>query len=398
LLRDTPFAEYPRDATAIAAAKELSRLGDAYAGPRDADGQVSARTLFRGGLRKDGKCYFAGQTWGPYVSQFLLHPANLGAQPLDQMFLSHRARVDYLTDEKDWEWVQKGGFPSGQPQHDRIRRHLRDGRGLSAYAHADETIQPYLVAHLIMQTAGLRGNADSPYLGNRNEKPFATFGAPDVVGTLGAVARAALIAAGHQKWNVHLRHRPESGGGLVHLAKTQRAEGLLRRQSGESDGLHEVALGSAGVKLSHHRHGSYLLSQAYPEGAPAEPSYPSGHAAVAGACITALKFFYDCERPIVSCLPVLTPSNDGLYLKPYQGLEAAQMTFNSELGKLGHNVSFGRGLHAGVNWRSDVDAGMLLGEEVAIAFLKDQAAAYRERFAVKLRKFDGGLEAIGNKS
>jgi hypothetical protein len=244
---------------------------------------------------------------------------------------------------------------------------------------------------------GLRGNADSPYTGQQNEKPFATFGAPDVVGTLGAVARAALIAAGHQKWNVHLRHRPESGGGLVHLAKTKRANRILKRQTGGNDSLHEMVLDSAGLKLSHLRHGSFLLAQAYPEGAPSDPSYPSGHGAIAGACITALKFFYDCERPIVRYMPVLAPSADGTTLEPYAGIEAAQMTFNSELGKLGHNVSFGRGLHAGANWRSDADAGMLLGEEVAIAFLRAQARSYSERFAVKVRKFDGTFETIGNK-
>jgi hypothetical protein len=397
LLRDTPFATYEADVLAIAAVKELDRLGEGYRGPRDADGKVTAQTLFRGGLRKGGKTYFAGESWGPYVSQFLLHPTRMGAQPLDQKFQSYRPGVDYLSDEKDWEWIQKGGSPSRRTQSDPVRRHLRDGRGLSAYAHADEAIQAYLVAHLIMQNAGLRGNADSPYLGNQNETPFATFGAPDIVGTLGAVARAALIAVGYQKWHIHLRHRPESGGGLAHLAKTQRDEGMLQRQTGERDRLHEAALESVALKLSHVRNGSYLLAQAYPEGAPLEPSYPSGHGAVAGACIAALKFFYDCERPIVSYLPVLSPSNDGLYLCHYDGIEAAQMTFNSELGKLGHNVSFGSGLHAGGNWRSDTDAGMLLGEEVAIAFLKDQAGAYRERFAIKIRKFDGEFETIGNK-
>jgi len=397
LLRDTPWAAYEWDATAIAAARELDGLGEAYAGPRDADGRVTGKTLFRGGLRKGGRTFFAGETWGPYVSQFLLHPTQMGAQPLDQRFSSARAGVDYLTDEADWDWIQNGGFPNEQLQLDHVRRHLRDGRGLSGYAYADELIQPYLVAHLIMQKAGLRANADSPYIGQKNEKPFATFGAPDIVGTLGAVARSALIAAGHQKWNVHLRHRPESGGGLVHLTSTRRANKILRRQTGGNDSLHEAIMTSPAVKLSHMRHGSYLLSQAYPEGAPSEPSYPSGHGAVAGACITALKFFYDCERPIVRYMSVLAPSSDGLTLDPYSGLEAAQMTFNSELGKLGHNVSFGHGLHGGANWRGDADAGMLLGEEVAIAFLKHQAGAYHERFALKIRKFDGDFETIGNK-
>jgi len=398
LLRDVPCAAYESDATAIAAARELDRLGDTYAGPRDEDGKVTPRTLFRGGLRKGGKTYFVGEAWGPYVSQFLLHSAKMGVHTLDQKFHSARAGVDYLTEEADWDWIQNGGFPSRRLEPDRARRHIKDGRGLSAYARSDEAIQAYLVAHLILQKVGLPANPGSPYMSLGNERPFATFGAPDIVATLGAVARAALVAVGHQKWNVHLRHRPESGGALVHLSKTRRANEILARRTGGNDVLHDAILTSPAVLMSHLRHGSYLLSQAYPEGAPSDPSYPSGHGAVAGACITALKFFYDCERPLVRYMPVLAPSSDGRSLARYSGLEAAQMTFHSELGKLGHNVSFGSGLHAGASWRSDVDAGLLFGEQVAIGFLRDQAKAYHERFSLMIRKFDGGFETIGNKS
>ena len=44
---------------------------------------------------------------------------------------------------------------------------------------------------------------------------------------------------------------------------------------------------------------SYFLSQAFPEGSPTHPAYPTGHGAVAGACITVLKFFFDgaCNIP-----------------------------------------------------------------------------------------------------
>ena len=53
---------------------------------------------------------------------------------------------------------------------------------------------------------------------------------------------------------------------------------------------------------------SYFLSQAFPEGSPAHPAYPTGHGTVAGACITVLKFFFDggfvIPKPQV-------PSSDG---------------------------------------------------------------------------------------
>ena len=45
-------------------------------------------------------------------------------------------------------------------------------------------------------------------------------GQPDIAATLAAVASEALKAVWYQKWYVHLRHRPESGGGIVYLNKT----------------------------------------------------------------------------------------------------------------------------------------------------------------------------------
>ena len=46
------------------------------------------------------------------------------------------------------------------------------------------------------------------------------------------------------------------------------------------------------------------------------------------------------------------------------------MTVNGELHKLAHNISFGHGIHEGINWRSDTDYSMLLGEEVALIVFK----------------------------
>jgi len=138
---------------------------------------------------------------------------------------------------------------------------------------------------------------------------------------------------------------------------------------------------------------SPLLSQAFPEGAPAHPSYPTGHGAVAGACITVLKFFFDgsfvVPNPVVS-------SSDGLTLARYAGADAGQLTVNGELNKLGHNVSFGHGIHAGIHWRSDTDASLLLGEAVALSFLRDRARCYNEPFTVSLTRFDGSIATVSN--
>jgi hypothetical protein len=250
----------------------------------------------------------------------------------------------------------------------------------------DELYQAYLTAYLVLNTLGVGANPTSPYKTLKQQQPFGTFGGPDIVATLGAVARAAINAVWYQKWLVHLRHRPESGGGLVHLKKT----GL-----GVTDAMVDPSvLNSFAVQLSSLRNnGSYLLSQAFPEGSPAHPAYPTGHGTVGGACITVLKFFFDGDAAIVN---PLVPSADGLMLEPYNGSDAGQMTVNGELHKLAHNISFGHGIHPGIHWRSDTDYSLILGEAVALKFLQDQAFTYDENIDITLTKLDGAPTTISN--
>jgi hypothetical protein len=100
LLRDVPFTEYPTDATAQAAAQELSALAASnpgkYAGPLDAAGKVTPDRLFRGGFNKH-PAYFAGETDGPYLSQFCLLPTSLGRVPLDQKIKTLAPGKDFMT-------------------------------------------------------------------------------------------------------------------------------------------------------------------------------------------------------------------------------------------------------------------------------------------------------------
>jgi len=391
LLRDVPFTQYETDPTAIAAAKELTKLKATYAGPKDAGGNVTAKLLFRGGFGDKARAgYFAGERVGPYISQFCIHPTNLGAQPIDQRMQTYAPNIDYMTTLKSWQEVQSGVTPANKNILDSERRYLHNGRGLGAFTHQDELYQAYLVAYLVLNTLFPKlediQNPGSPYVPFKNQQPFGTFGGPDIAATLGAVARAAINAVWYQKWIIHLRHRPESGGGIVELMQT----GLGGTIDGHVDPL---VLNSVALNLSYLRNGSYLLSQAFPEGSPAHPAYPTGHGTVAGACITVLKFFFNGDAKIVN--PVV-PSCDGLLLEPYNGADSGQMTVNGELHKLAHNISFGHGIHAGIHWRSDTDYSILLGEAVALSFLQDQAYTYKEDFAVELTKLDGTKTTIKN--
>jgi len=148
-------------------------------------------------------------------------------------------------------------------------------------------------------------------------------------------------------------------------------------------------------------YGSYLLPQAFPEGCPTFPCYPTGHGATAGACITAIKFFYDCSQKIQPLLKaigrdVVVPSDDGLTLNTYTGSDAASLDINGELSKLAFNISIGHGIHAGIHFRSSTLWSILLGEQVALSVLRDRAKSYTEPFTITITKFDGNLAKISN--
>jgi hypothetical protein len=208
-------------------------------------------------------------------------------------------------------------------------------------------------------------------------------GGPDFAGTLGEVATRALKAVWYQKWCVHLRHRPQSGGGIVNLIKTGQGNQIECK-------LNDNVLNSKALDKSYQTNGSYLLSQAFTEGSPNHPAYPTGHGTAGGACITVLKFFFDGASTVPD---PMVPDADGKNLTPYTG---APLTVNGELHKLASNVSFGHGIHAGIHWRSDTHQSIILGEQVALGFLRDKVLTYNEPLTVKLTTLDGSVATITN--
>jgi membrane-associated phospholipid phosphatase len=388
LLRDVAFTDYPSSPLAAQAAAELGSQ-PTYLGPRNSSGQVTPNLLFRG--------IFPGETLGPYLSQFFLQPTFFGAQPIGQQQVTYLSNIDYGTTFAQWLDIQNGIDTGQRNQLDPQLRYRRNGRDLAAFTHVDVLYQAYFTAFLVL--AGINAqapgsiafggaplNPGNPYINSMTENGFGTFGDPDFAATLAAVARVALNAVWYQKWFVHLRPRPEAIGGLVHLIKT----GLGNKTDVR---LSNVVLNSLGLQQSFNKYRTWLLSLAFPEGSPTHPAYPTGHGTVGGACITVLKFFFDGNFVIPN--PVV-PTSDGLALVPYTGSDAGQLTVNGELNKLGHNVTFGHGIHAGIHWRSDSDTSLLLGEAVALSFLRDRAKTYNEPFTVELTKFDSTTATISN--
>jgi hypothetical protein len=380
LLRDVPFAQYSSDPMAVNAATELSSL-TRYRGPRDATNKVTPNLLFRGN--------FAGDTIGPYMSQFLLQDTTLGALPITQKYMTFKKGVDYMLDKNTFQQVQNG-IPTGLMLQPDAALFLHDGRGLAAYTHADVLYQAYFTAYLVLNTINGGNSAPlnpgNPFNTSKTQNGFGTLGQPDIAATLAAVAREALNAVWYQKWYVHLRHRPESGGAIVYLNQIGEGNQIQGQVS-------DTVLNSKAVQSAFATNSSYFLSQAFPEGSPTHPAYPTGHGAVAGACITALKFFFDGDFVLPN--PKM-PSNDGMMLNDYTGPDADMLTVNGELHKVAHNISYGHGIHAGIHWRSDTETSIQLGEAVALSYLQDLAHTYNEKFTVKLTKLDGTIATISN--
>ena len=179
--------------------------------------------------------------------------------------------------------------------------------------------------------------------------------------------------------------RPEEYGALVQANLTNSTP--FPQAAGQ---LNKDVLKSQALQIIFSTFGSFLLPQAFPEGSPTHPCYPTGHGSVGGACITALKFFFDGSFVIPN--PVV-PSDDGLSLRPFSG---PPLTVNGELNKLAFNISFGHGIHAGIHFRSSTQQSILLGEQVALSVLQDRAKSYNEPFSITITKFDGTRVTISN--
>jgi len=398
LLRDVKFTDYATNPLAAHAASDLNNLSYVHGNQnQEFPYPVTPHNLFRGQFYPGD-----GNVQGPYLSQFLIQPTFYGAQPLTQQyqrFLSlSEGGADYMTGIGEYQNIENGVAPTRKLKFDPTYRYMRMGRDLAAYAHVDVLYQAYFVAFLVLSGLGAPSNPGNPYIGSQTERPFGTLGAPDSATTLAEMATRALKASWFHKWIVNLRMRPEEYGALVQTALMSSRPAPQAARALNSDVLRSTVL-----PLIHAQYGSYLLPQAYPEGAPPHPCYPTGHGTVGGACITALKFFYDGSkkiRPLLQAVgsDVYVPSEDGLSLVPYTGADRDRLTINGELAKLGFNISIGHGIHAGIHFRSSTLQSLLLGEQVAISVLNDRAKSYNEPFTISITKFDGTTATISNQT
>jgi hypothetical protein len=358
LCRDVPFAEYGSSEVIHRAAKSMGKVPE---------------TVFKGPM--------PGGLKGPYISQFLLKPIPFGATQVDQRFILPPQNSDFMTSVSEWSQIQAGFLPWRTIEYDRVPRYLTTGRDLAEYAHYDFAHQAYLSAALILINSSYRSllncnqykSNSNPYRFSTVEEGFGTFGPAEAVDWVGRVVTPALKAAYCQKWMVHRRVRPEELGGLIHLTKTR----------AKTHPLHPAILESDSIEAIFASTGTYLLPQAYPEGCPMHPSYPAGHATIAGACSVILKACFDGSMLLSG---LVEPSPDGLSLRECVGYSP---TVEDEINKLAFNIAIARNW-AGIHFLSDDIAGLKLGEDVGLSVLQDLARTFSEEFkGFYITRFDG---------
>ena len=403
LIRDIPFNQWASHPLTNAAAADLTGFGADFKGPKEG-GIVTPQTLFRDP--------FPGVTVGPWLSQFFMKPVPFGAQTIDQRVKAGLPGVDYLSAFPTWLAVQNGVNTAGIAVES-TQRFINGGRAMAQFAHIDQLYQAYFNAMNILLSLGVPWDAGNPYgrqpeggagrpydaalngptpnIMNGTQVAFATMGGPSLLALMAEVSSRALKHVWKEKWCVHRRLRPEEFAGRVEVVR-QGARNYPIHSSIFSSTVLPQVLARNNV-LNGGGGGTYLLAQAFPEGSPNHTAYGSGHATVAGACVTILKAFFDDNAILPR--PYYRPSDDGLTL--IQDDSIPDLTIGGELNKIGSNVAQGRNI-AGVHWRTDATEAQRLGEAVSLSILSDYRRAYNEpgsgaRFHVT--KYDGTTVGVG---
>ena len=482
LLRDVPLTEFlgcsPVPNTPLCKPiKRLNNLGYTQAKPAagcprrprktDAKGNINHQTAFRGSS--------PGVEVGPYLSQFLLigtadQPGctsvadgkiTYGALQVDQRVPVAPEGADYMTNWCEWLKVQNGADTQNDRalfkkndqtlfEKNQCRRFISTPRDLATYVHYDALYQAYLNACLIL--LALKAPTDPAFdnlsgagkLQHLEQAPtrraggFALFGGPHILTLVTEVATRALKAVRYQKFNVHLRLRPEALAGRI---EKSHQIGKCFPHIGKAFsklGCNIKATVNAVREFNTSAGKTALLPMAFQEGSPMHPSYGAGHAVVAGACVTILKAFFDTSAVFVQRKgdkedigfkryqqgdkPVAyVPNDDGSKLKLVDvanpeggdgacepamasskcptscGCHSGFLTLEGELNKLAANISIGRNM-AGVHYFSDYYDSLRLGESVALGILEEQALGYGpDPFILTVPTFDGKLVRIGSR-
>ncbi|MGH2582214.1 MAG: vanadium-dependent haloperoxidase [Anaerolineales bacterium] len=359
LCRDIPFSAYGNHSLINRADAELKRI----------DSRRFSRPPFSIDLPGTGE--------GGYLSQFLIKPVPLNGAALFQRILCPTPSNDFLSEPEQWMRCQNADRLHTITTHLPAPRYIFNGRALAEFVRHDFSFQAFLWAGLILESWGRRAlNKGLPERHTHNSAAFANNGWPQVFALLAQASQRALEDAWFWKWRVFRRLRPEEIAGR---------DGLMSLEFPD-EGVGKISL-LEGAAASKKKFGTALLTQSYPDGTPLHPSFPSGHAQIAGACVTVLKAFTNPDFLIPA--PLL-PSDDGLDIVSYDG----DLLLEGELNKLAWNMSFGR-TFAGIHYRSDHEGGLILGEDIALKLLAEAGRkVVGERSTLWFRRFDGNWTSV----
>jgi hypothetical protein len=476
VLRDQPLNDFEDGKTNAEIEGSLTRL-NALAYAQDPAGRPRKRGSGPSGPELTKQTVFRGSSpgvdVGPYLSQFMLlgNPDRNGAGSvaqgkirygvlqIDQRVPVAKPGADHMQTLDDYITVQRGIDPgkvayvndAGADVGDSAspaRRFISTPRDLATYVHHDQLYEAYLNACLLLLEMGApldpacdhlagRGAAANSLETKRHAGGFALYGGPHILTLVTEVATRALKAVRFQKFNNHIRLRPEALAHRIEVVRrfagdpSKLPAGLREHMDGYQTALEANTGGGTTstldkIKALNNAAGgdpdSYFLPMAFPEGSPMHPAYGAGHATVAGACATILKAFFDTSAVLAKYTengktkvafkhlaagytPVLyrappIPSPAVATTPPANLVEdttGPALTLEGELNKLAANISIGRNM-AGVHYFSDYYDSLRMGEEVALGILEEQALTYpTDPFVLSVPTFDGKIRRIGRR-
>lgn len=391
LLRDTPFSDFDSLTTESIHLSCLNNFVNKTS-PVDENGMITGKILHRGNT--------PDELVGPYISQFLYLPYNYGNIPIEQKYYGENDYVDSVIPQ-NWLNIQNGKVDGTVDQT--TPKYVYCPRILGAKVHNDPLFQFYYQAALIAFSNGISPTGHSHDVSSS----WTSGGPPDVLASVAHVCLGSLRVAWHNKYGVGMKIRPEVFAQRIELAHSQPQEwvdmvpGLstIKTESQKMSSLLQEVMNdnknNTGVE-------NRFLKLQFPEGSPVHPSYPAGHAVVAGAGVTVLKAMLSTHDDNGNKKPWplsdVKHSINGDDLINYLDDDKKDMTIVGELNKLASNVSLGRDF-AGVHYRADGTEGMVFGEEYAITYLVDKCKEYTESYnglfqGFTLEKFDGSTVRI----
>ena len=461
ILRDQPFNAFEKGSGdediqgSIRRLNKLEYIKNQTGRPRKTverrrrpEARLNLQTVFRGSS--------PGVEIGPYISQFLLigntdlnqggsvaeGKITYGVQQIDQKVPVAKPGNDFMTTMSDYVLVQRGirrdretyvleNGSDANPPNRPARRFISTPRDLATYVHYDALYQAYLNACIILlgmgtpfdpafdHLSGVGAAAGNPKT-RRNAGGFALYGGPHILNLVTEVSTRALKAVRFQKFNNHIRLRPEALAARIELLREPSGKDIPPALSRDIGKLKEEldsnqVDGKSTLAAIEELAGNYFLPMAFPEGSPMHPAYGAGHATVAGACVTILKAFFDTSAVLAKkdgqvafkrfesgdeAVAFRAPEiPDGEILPNESDLDEFTpgqfLTLEGELNKLAANISIGRNM-AGVHYFSDYYDSVRMGEEIAIGILEEQALTYpTDPFVLSVPTFDGDVIRIG---